>query len=141
MEDQQAPDRARLDEMQEWPKRWLKSEAFWHGIVIQTMGTLAAALVIAIIAIMTGVGYTPAIRYFVLTGLFFVGVLALSSWPSWSMLDSLRRKRPEGRLTGWRYLAAVGINIVVWGLSLTTTLLVMDGLNESLAIWAGYISS
>jgi threonine/homoserine/homoserine lactone efflux protein len=52
-----------------WVRRWLKNELFWQGIVVQTLGTLAAAVIIALVAILTGVGYTPAVRYWVLSGL------------------------------------------------------------------------
>jgi hypothetical protein len=52
-----------------WAIRWLKSESFWQGIAIQTLSTLIAALVVALVAILAGVGYTAAIRYFVIYGL------------------------------------------------------------------------
>ena len=63
-----------------WLTRWLKSESFWQGIVIQTLGTLAAATIVALIAIFSGVGYPPAIRYFVIFGftiILYVGVTVI----------------------------------------------------------------
>ena len=58
----------------------MKSESFWQGIVIQTLGTLAAATIVALIAIFSGVGYPPAIRYFVIFGftiILYVGVTVI----------------------------------------------------------------
>lgn len=37
-----------------WVKRWAKSETFWQGVAIQTIGTLIAALIIAIGGIALG---------------------------------------------------------------------------------------
>ena len=50
----------------------MKSETFWQGVVIQALGTLAAAMIIAIVAIFAGTKYSPAIRYFVIVGIEFV---------------------------------------------------------------------
>jgi hypothetical protein len=55
-----------------WLTRWLKDDKFWEGIAVQTLGTLTAAAIIAIIAIFAGLGYTPAIRYFVIYGVFIL---------------------------------------------------------------------
>jgi hypothetical protein len=52
-----------------WAFRWAKSEQFWQGIVIQTLGTPAAATIVALAAIFVGVGYPPAVRYFVIYGM------------------------------------------------------------------------
>jgi hypothetical protein len=40
-----------------WLARWLKSEMFWQGIAVQTLGTLGAALIVALLAIFTGIGH------------------------------------------------------------------------------------
>jgi hypothetical protein len=62
-----------------WISRWATNETFWQGIVIQTTGTLAAAAILAIVAIVSGVGYTPAIRYFVVYGLYLVLLLLIAA--------------------------------------------------------------
>jgi hypothetical protein len=51
-----------------WVRRWLKDETFWQGIVVQTMGTLTAAVIIALVAIFIRIGDTSAVRYFVIYG-------------------------------------------------------------------------
>lgn len=60
-----------------WLARWLKSEMFWQSIAVQTLGTLGAALIVALLTIFTGIGYTPAVRYFVIYGLIILVTVPL----------------------------------------------------------------
>jgi hypothetical protein len=60
-----------------WLARWVRSETFWQGIAAQTLGTLAAAVILAMVAIFIGIGYTPAVRYFVIFGLVILFAILL----------------------------------------------------------------
>jgi hypothetical protein len=61
-----------------WPLRWAKSEEFWQGIATQTIGSLFAALIILIVAVFAGVGYTPAIRFYVVYSICLLVILVLT---------------------------------------------------------------
>lgn len=122
-----------------WLQRWLKSDEFWQGIAIQTIGTLAAALILALVAIFTGVGYTAAIRFYVMASILFIlglfGTGALSDF-------AIRRLRPKPKLIPidpdiqWLVRVAVLILAIaaIWG----GFGLLLSYLTPAIARWTGY---
>ena len=82
-----------------WAVRWMKSEEFWHGIAIQTLGTLIAAVIVALVAIFIGVGYDPSVRYYVIYGLIvllgfaIVAAALLATIPVIQLLNPGPKKR------------------------------------------------
>jgi hypothetical protein len=99
-----------------WVGQWLRSEEFWQGITIQTVGTILAAIILAFVAVMTGVGYTPAIRYYVILGIItliliymtlssIVVVIQLAS----EIILRKRRAAPLMARAVWIYLTILAI--------------------------------
>jgi hypothetical protein len=127
-----------------WLTRWLKSEAFWQGIAVQTLGTLAAAIIIALVAILLGIGYTPAVRYFVLSGLvILVGLLLVIAITAggFRLLGRLLSTQVFKRHPFWigllfTTLALVGI-VFVWVAATVT----VASIQTAIARWTGYIPS
>ena len=101
-----------------WLRRWLGSEAFWQNVAIQTVGTLAAAIIIGIIAVFTGGAYTPAIRYYVLFGLvilvqmiLFVGLVALAL-NLWNRRSGARDQRRGSKFAQGLAFVAVALSLL-----------------------------
>jgi hypothetical protein len=77
-----------------WPARWAKQETFWEGVAIQTVGTILAALLIAIFLSVVGLGdYSAALRFY--TSAAIVGLFAIGSLIAVAVLFSrLASRRP-----------------------------------------------
>ena len=118
--------------------RWLKSESFWQGIAIQTLGTLIAALVVALVAILAGVGYTAAIRYFVVVGL----ILLIAFIAYVAALDVISKLLVR-KLQNFHFrVAAVRIIYLLLAILVIGIFrLIGPQLEAALASWTGYIPS
>jgi hypothetical protein len=118
-----------------WWIRWLENGAFWESVATQTIGTLIAAGIIALVAIFAGVGYTPAIRYFVAYGLILaVGFLVFIVI---GVIVQIRfiQKMAEGRrkaLVQWVILVFTGVlPVIIYQLA-------SPSVRAIVATWAGY---
>jgi hypothetical protein len=109
---------------------------------IQTVGTVAAGLIIALVAIFAGVGYTSAIRYFVILGLLMVTSFATFLWLG-VLLAKWTTKKISAHLTGLELsrdlLFPLSLGCVIttaWALSALTA----TYLRDDSARWTGYIA-
>lgn len=139
-----------------------EDEFLWQGIVVQTVGTLLAATIIALVARLVGVGgYTPAVRHFVICGLIvlMLGVLYAILTALWirltrnwtKTLAELIGRRTLGRIDpeiGGTYSRTVMTSLRVLPLIawlLATIFLIIIGLREPIrsdvARWTGYTPS
>jgi len=125
-----------------WVTRWLKSESFWQGIVIQTLGTLGAAVIIALVAIFSGVGYTPAIRYFVVFGLTMISILALAAFAGYLFSNWIDRKVESSRwwrrhAPGWLHVHFT-LGVIVGSISVFILYILEPLIRDTIASWTGY---
>jgi hypothetical protein len=125
-----------------WLRRWLKNEMFWQGIVVQTLGTLAAAVIIAIVAIIVGVGYTPAIRYYVIYGLAILfiilgAIFTIVSSFQWITII-LSPKKYVGPMRPWVQLIFTIIEIVFTLVIFYFLILLIPAIQPLIAHWTGY---
>jgi hypothetical protein len=125
-----------------WLRRWLKSEGFWQGIVIQTVGTLAAALIIALIAIFVGVGYTAAIRHFVIAGLATLILIVGGTLVVLSVTGRLLRKLTTMPIlqtnVGFHHMTLIAFCAAAASVLLLGLIFLIDYVLPAIARWTGY---
>lgn len=128
-----------------WLRRWYRSETFWQGIAVQTIGTLIAASIIALVAIFVGIGYTPAVRYYVILGLLalvyimvliVVGVIAGLELEEYLLTRQIVRRHPslDKLLTRLFNVSPIIVAIIV----LATTGPFVLAIRDDVARWTGY---
>ena len=74
--------------------RWIKSETFWQGVAIQTLGTLVAAVIWLWSQSLSESATRPLVRYFVIYGLIAITVYIVRSREGYSKRITIARKSP-----------------------------------------------
>ena len=117
-----------------WPVQWVRSEFFWQGVAIQTVGTLIAALFAAMVAILTGVGnYTAALRYYVVSALIVILLVGVGGLIGATTIFTVGREPHSVRRT----LRLLGIAVLVFSIGLVSGFF-NDEILDAIARWTGY---
>jgi hypothetical protein len=112
-------------------------------VATQSLGTLIAAVMVALVAIFVGFGYTPAIRYYVVLGIatlfgIFAGlVFTISAFRA--MTSRMRPDSPFSRHPfsfGLLYVLATLVAIIGFWIG---DLLLMMKIQSYVASWTGYV--
>ena len=126
-----------------WWRKWLKSEPFWQSVISQTVGTLFAAIILALVAVFSGIGYTPAIRYFVAYGLVILGAVTVFILGYIELIQDTRGYIISRRDKRWFWffsISRVVMNNIVFPIiaGIGAYLFLTRQISPIIARWAGY---